>query len=52
MHEEIQKSVMEKIIVVMTEDQVKRWKEMTGAPFVGSVPMFLPGPPGPFGPLR
>ncbi len=45
-----QKTAMEKILtVVLTQEQVKRWKEMTGEPFQGAIPTFIFGPGKPFG---
>ena len=49
----------EKILQLLTEDQRRTWRELTGEPFHGPVPMFLPGgflprfgpgPPPKFGP--
>jgi serine/threonine protein kinase len=55
-HEEALKAVQEKILNVLTEEQTKRWQEMTGAPVEGLAPDCPPGPPPgqppppPFGP--
>jgi len=42
--------VMKQLVSVLTADQAKQWREMAGEPFMGHLPMFMPGPsPGGFG---
>ncbi|MCI0456437.1 MAG: serine/threonine protein kinase [Gemmataceae bacterium] len=49
-HEQTLRSVMEKIQqTVLTSEQSNKWKEMTGEPFSGPLPMLFPGRGGPFG---
>jgi serine/threonine protein kinase len=50
--EEKQRAAGQRIQEVLTEEQRKRWREMTGEPLKGLLPFFLPRPPGPFGPPR
>jgi hypothetical protein len=49
-HEAVPKAAVERMLAVLTEEQAKRWKEMTGEPFVGPTLPFRPGPHGHFGP--
>jgi hypothetical protein len=54
-HEEKLRAAGERILAVLTEQQRKRWRELTGAPFKGPNPFFPPfvpfgPPPGPKGP--
>jgi hypothetical protein len=51
-HEQTQKAACERIQMALTEEQRKRWREMTGEPFGGSIASVPPRPPGPFGPPR
>jgi hypothetical protein len=44
--EQTQKSAVNKILTLLTGEQAKRWKAMTGKPYTGPMRMF---PPGPFG---
>jgi serine/threonine protein kinase len=44
------RAAVDRIQALLTEEQAKRWKEMTGEPFKGPLPGFPPGPGGPFGP--
>jgi serine/threonine protein kinase len=48
-HEQTLKQANERIQALLTAEQRKRWREMTGEPFNGSVALFRPSP-GPFGP--
>jgi serine/threonine protein kinase len=50
-YEQRLKTAREAIQALLTDEQAKRWREMAGKPFKGSVPLFMP-PPGPFGPPR
>jgi len=43
------RSANERILAVLTEEQSRRWKEMTGEPLKGGIAPFGP-PPGPKGP--
>jgi hypothetical protein len=44
--EEKRKSAMKQILKVLTAEQEKQWRELTGEPFTSSEPIFLPaGPP-------
>ena len=45
--EERRKSAMKQILKVLTTEQEKQWRELTGEPFTSSEPIFLPA-----GPLR
>jgi hypothetical protein len=50
-HEQKLSAARERIQKVLTEEQVKRWREMTGESFTGPAPFCLPhGPFGPGGP--
>jgi serine/threonine protein kinase len=53
-HEQRLKEASERIRAVLTEEQERKWKEMTGKPFTAQKPFFLPPPPpgGPFRPQR
>jgi hypothetical protein len=44
------RAVPEKLLVVLTPDQLAAWKKMIGEPFSGPLPAFPPGAPRPFGP--
>jgi eukaryotic-like serine/threonine-protein kinase len=54
--EKSQKAELERILEVLTPEQLARWREMTGAPFEGRLRMFFrpppPGGPGAGGPGR
>jgi hypothetical protein len=50
MSQQVLKAALEKALAVLTEEQAKRWKEMTGEPFEGDIAAPLPGPPCPPGP--
>jgi hypothetical protein len=39
-----EKSANERILAVLTEDQLRRWKEMTGEPMKGAIAPFAPPP--------
>jgi eukaryotic-like serine/threonine-protein kinase len=44
--EDKRKSAMKQILKVLTPEQEKQWRELTGEPFTSSEPIFLPaGPP-------
>jgi hypothetical protein len=38
------------MLALLSEEQVKRWQELTGDPFKGSILLLLTGPAGSFGP--
>jgi hypothetical protein len=44
MHEQARKAALEQTLALLTEEQMKQWKEMTGKPFKGTL---LPHPPDP-----
>jgi hypothetical protein len=44
--EDRRKLAMKQILKLLTDDQAKRWRELTGEPFLSPDPIFLPhGPP-------
>jgi hypothetical protein len=45
---ESRKAVMNQIMKVLTEEQTRRWDELTGKPFARAAEIFVPGPPGGF----
>jgi serine/threonine protein kinase len=52
MLDEKRSAMMKQMLGVLTADQEKQWREMTGEPFVGQLPMLFAGPMPPqgFGP--
>jgi hypothetical protein len=49
-HDQNLKAALEQMLALLSEEQVKRWQELTGDPFKGSILLLLTGPAGSFGP--